>query len=49
MISAFPHHLLLPHEGQSLYFYDCDNHLFELHSGTLDESLAAYKELDQKP
>ena len=36
-------------EGQSLYFYDCDNHLFELHSGTLDERLAAYKELDQKP
>ena len=29
-------------EGQSLYFYDFDNHLFELHSGTLDERLRNY-------
>jgi catechol 2,3-dioxygenase-like lactoylglutathione lyase family enzyme len=29
-------------EGQSLYFYDFDNHLFELHTGTLPERLAAY-------
>ncbi|MFI4988334.1 MAG: FosX/FosE/FosI family fosfomycin resistance thiol transferase, partial [Alphaproteobacteria bacterium] len=29
-------------EGQSLYFYDDDNHLFELHSGTLDERLRRY-------
>jgi catechol 2,3-dioxygenase-like lactoylglutathione lyase family enzyme len=29
-------------EGQSLYFYDYDNHLFELHSGTLEQRLAAY-------
>ena len=29
-------------EGQSLYFYDFDNHLFELHTGTLTERLAAY-------
>lgn len=29
-------------EGQSLYFYDFDNHLFELHSGTLDERLRRY-------
>ena len=33
-------------EGQSLYFHDYDNHLFELHTGTLDERLAAYKKLD---
>ena len=33
-------------EAQSLYFYDYDNHLFELHTGTLEERLAAYKELD---
>jgi fosfomycin resistance protein FosX len=30
-------------EGQSLYFHDHDNHLFELHTGTLDERLARYK------
>ncbi len=29
-------------EGQSLYFYDFDNHLFELHTGTLKARLAAY-------
>ena len=27
-------------EGRSLYFHDYDNHLFELHAGTLDERLA---------
>jgi catechol 2,3-dioxygenase-like lactoylglutathione lyase family enzyme len=32
-------------EGQSLYFYDFDNHLFELHTGTLDQRLARYKSL----
>lgn len=29
-------------EGLSLYFYDFDNHLFELHTGTLEERLQAY-------
>lgn len=29
-------------EGRSLYFYDYDNHLFELHTGTLAERLARY-------
>jgi fosfomycin resistance protein FosX len=29
-------------EGRSLYFHDYDNHLFELHTGTLDERLARY-------
>lgn len=29
-------------EGRSLYFYDFDNHLFELHTGTLDERLKRY-------
>ncbi|WP_442581503.1 FosX/FosE/FosI family fosfomycin resistance hydrolase [Mesorhizobium sp. ASY16-5R] len=29
-------------EGRSLYFYDEDNHLFELHTGTLAQRLARY-------
>lgn len=29
-------------EGKSLYFYDFDNHLFELHTGTLEERLKSY-------
>jgi fosfomycin resistance protein FosX len=29
-------------EGESLYFYDFDNHLFELHTGTLEHRLQGY-------
>lgn len=30
-------------EGMSLYFHDFDNHLYELHTGTLDERLERYR------
>ena len=35
-------------EGRSLYFYDYDNHLFELHTGTLDQRLQRYRKLSSK-
>lgn len=31
-------------EGKSVYFYDYDNHLFELHTGTLASRLSYYQE-----
>ena len=31
-------------EGRSIYFHDHDNHLFELHAGTLTERLKRYAE-----
>ena len=32
-------------EGYSIYFYDYDNNLFELHTGTLEQRLLSYKKL----
>ncbi|EOH93955.1 fosfomycin resistance protein FosX protein [Enterococcus haemoperoxidus ATCC BAA-382] len=31
-------------EASSIYFYDFDNHLFELHTGTLEERLKRYRQ-----
>ncbi len=32
----------MPGEGRSIYFYDYDNHLIELHAGSLEERLGEY-------
>lgn len=36
-------------EARSIYFYDYDNHLFELHSGTLEERLRRYAQSTNPP
>ena len=36
-------------EGRSLYFYDFDNNLFELHTGTLNERLERYRSTHRSP
>jgi len=35
-------------EGKSIYFYDYDNHLFELHTGTLEKRLKGYSSNETK-
>lgn len=37
----------VPGEGYSIYFYDYDNNLFELHTETLEKRLASYIDLDK--
>jgi fosfomycin resistance protein FosX len=32
-------------EARSIYFYDYDNHLFEIHTGTLNERLLHYSKV----
>ncbi len=34
-------------EGRSIYFYDADNHLFELHTGSLAMRLESYERLNR--
>jgi len=41
-IEILPGRERMPDEGRSLYFYDYDNHLFELHTGTILERLRTY-------
>jgi catechol 2,3-dioxygenase-like lactoylglutathione lyase family enzyme len=41
-LEVLPPRKRVPGEGRSIYFYDEDNHLFELHTGTLTERLERY-------
>jgi fosfomycin resistance protein FosX len=41
-LETHPQRQRVPGEGRSIYFYDDDNHLFELHTGTLAERLERY-------
>jgi catechol 2,3-dioxygenase-like lactoylglutathione lyase family enzyme len=41
-LEILPPRKRVPGEGRSIYFYDEDNHLFELHTGTLTERLERY-------
>ena len=41
-VEVLPARTRVPGEGKSLYFYDFDNNLLELHSGTLAERIRAY-------
>ena len=41
-VEIWPQRPRVDGEGRSIYFYDYDNHLFELHTGTLGERLRRY-------
>ena len=43
-VDVLPGRPRVPGEGRSVYFYDFDNHLFEIHAGTLSERLQKYAE-----
>lgn len=41
-LEVLPGRARVPGEGRSIYFYDFDNHLFEIHAGSLKERLRCY-------
>lgn len=42
-VEILPERSRIEGEGRSIYFYDFDNHLFELHTGTLHDRLEHYQ------
>jgi len=47
-LDILPGRLRDPREGKSIYFYDYDNHLFELHTGDLKSRLKFYHSKDSE-
>lgn len=45
-VDVLPGRLRVPGEGCSIYFYDYDNHLFEIHAGSLSDRLKRYANND---
>ncbi len=43
-VEVLPGRARIAGEGRSVYFYDFDNHLFEIHAGSLKERLESYAE-----
>jgi catechol 2,3-dioxygenase-like lactoylglutathione lyase family enzyme len=43
-VQVLPDRPRIDGEARSIYFYDYDNHMFELHTGTLNERLSSYEE-----
>jgi fosfomycin resistance protein FosX len=41
-LETIPDRKRIAGEGKSIYFHDYDNHLFELHTGSLDDRLTHY-------
>lgn len=41
-VKVLPERSRISGEGRSIYFYDYDNHLFEIHSGSLSRRLRSY-------
>ncbi len=41
-LEIIPDRKRLKGEGKSIYFYDYDNHLFELHTGILEDRIKGY-------
>jgi catechol 2,3-dioxygenase-like lactoylglutathione lyase family enzyme len=47
-LSSQPGRSRVQGEGRSIYVYDDDNHMFELHTGTLEERLPRYAAGDRQ-
>ena len=47
-VEVLPGRTRVTGEGRSIYFYDFDGHLFEIHAGSLEERLKRYLQRDER-